>query len=223
MIFTKQCRKITSRVFKTQISWSNSSLKYSNSWAGKQKLSTWNSHRTRVYHTRVPSLHFFFLICFCRVFLLYFSVLLLCFSILHSPPLFFNFVFSTPNLCSNRFAFFGSTFSNWDRSAFSRSFFFLWIWFFGSSYCLHLHLILQILLEFEKLEIHVDKLLHLSTRTRVFEAQFCHRTRASKTRDASFLHGFKTLLTNNILSQTYASLQITSSNQYGLKLNEWLR
>ena len=109
-------------------------------------------------------------------------------------------------------------------SVFSRSFFFfLQNWFFGSSNCLHLHLILQILLEFEKLEIHVDKLLHLSTRTWVFEARFCHQTRASKTRDASFLHGFKTLLTNNILSQTYASLQITSSNQYGLKLNEWLR
>ena len=45
----------------------------------------------------------------------------------------------------------------------------------------------------------MDKLLHLST-----------RTRASQTRDASFLNGFKTLLTNDILSQNYASLQITS-------------
>ena len=69
---------------------------------------------------------------------------------------------------------------------------------------------LQILLESKKLEFYVDKLLHLSTRTRVFEARFCHQTQVSKTRDASFLNGFKTLLTNDILSQNYASLQITS-------------
>ena len=56
----------------------------------------------------------------------------------------------------------------------------------------------------------MDKLLHLSTRTWVFEARFCHRTWVSKTWDASFLHGFKTLLTNDILSPHSASLQIPS-------------
>ena len=52
----------------------------------------------------------------------------------------------------------------------------------------------------------MDKLLHLNTRTRVFEARFFRRTWASKTWDASFLNGFKILLTNDILSQNYASL-----------------
>ena len=138
----------------------------------------------------------------------------LCFSILCSPmffnsaSLFFSSTFSTSNLCSDRFVFFGSAFSSLDRSAFSTPnicfsssnlrfsdhvFFFLWIWFFSSSD-------LQILLESKKLEFYVDKLLHLRTRTRVFEARFCHRTQVSKTRDASFLNGFKTLLTNDILS-----------------------
>ena len=106
-------------------------------------------------------------------------------------------------------------------------FFFLRIWFFSSSNHLHLHAfsisVLQIIfgsscvfqigssdhlrssdtsieLESKKLEFHVDKLLHLSTRTRVFEAQVCHQTQASQTRDVSFLNDFKTLLTNNILS-----------------------
>ena len=69
-------------------------------------------------------------------------------------------------------------------------------------------------LESEKLKFHVDKLLHLSTRTWVFDAQICRRNRASQTRDASFLNDFKTLLTNDILSQNYASLQITSDNWY---------
>ena len=39
---------------------------------------------------------------------------------------------------------------------------------------LHLHLCSSIELESEKLKFHVNKLLHLSTRTRVLEAQFCH-------------------------------------------------
>ena len=118
-------------------------------------------------------------------------------------------------------------------------FFFLRIWFFSSSNHLHLHAfsrsVLQIIfrsscvfqigssdhlrssdtsieLESKKLEFHVDKFLHLSTKTQVSEARFCHRTWVSKTRDASFLYGFKTLLTNNILSPHSASLQIPSTN-----------
>ena len=102
-----------------------------------------------------------------------------------------NSSFSIFQFCS-----FGSAFYFSDRSTFSKSlffffgfvfsisfflFFFLLIWFFGSSD--HLHLYLRSLdtsieLEFEKLEFHVDKLLHLSTRTRVFEARFCHLTQA---------------------------------------------
>ena len=69
-------------------------------------------------------------------------------------------------------------------------------------------------LESEKLKFHVDKLLHLSTGTWVFDAQIYRQNRASQTRDASFLNDFKTLLTNDILSQNYASLQITSDNWY---------
>ena len=54
-----------------------------------------------------------------------------------------------------------------------------------------------------------QKYVHVSNRSRVFKAQFLHRTQVSKTRDASFLNGFKTLLTSNILSSHYASLQIS--------------
>jgi len=49
----------------------------------------------------------------------------LCFSVLRSPLFFsfaslcFRYAFSTPNLCSNRFAFFGSAFSSSDYSGFS--------------------------------------------------------------------------------------------------------
>ena len=53
-----------------------------------------------------------------------------------------------------------------------------------------------------------QKYLHVSNRSRVFEARFLHRTRVSKTRDASFLNDFKTLLINDILSPHYASLHI---------------
>ena len=95
VMFAKQCEKIASWVFKTRVSWSNSSLQCSSSWVGKQKLSTWNPRRTRV-----PPLHFFFLICFCRVFLLCFSILLLCFSVLHSPlQIFVQIILRSLDLC----------------------------------------------------------------------------------------------------------------------------
>ena len=44
----------------------------------------------------------------------------------------------------------------------------------NSSDHLHLHLCSSIELESEKFKFHVNKLLHLSTRTRVLEARFCH-------------------------------------------------
>ena len=58
-------------------------------------------------------------------------------------------------------------------------FFFLWIQFISSSNRAFFFIrifVLQILLKSKKLEFHMDKLLHLNTRTRVFEARFCHRT-----------------------------------------------
>ena len=143
--------------------------------------------------------------------------------------IFFNSSFSTPNLYSDHFAFFESVLFNSDRSVFSTPN----LCFSSSnlrfSYCIFqivssssfgsvcsvlqtifiFTFVLQILLESKKLEFHVNKLLHLSNKTRVFEAWFCHRTRVSKTRYASFLNDFKTLLTNDILSPYYASLQIS--------------
>ena len=65
------------------------------SWAVKQKLSTWNPRRTRVYNTWVPSLHFFFLICFCRFFLLCFSD---CRSAHSDLPSVFQIFLLSPNL-----------------------------------------------------------------------------------------------------------------------------
>ena len=53
-----------------------------------------------------------------------------------------------------------------------------------------------------------QKYLHVNNRARVFKARFL-QTRVSKTWDASFLNSFKTLLTNDILSPHYASLQIS--------------
>ena len=46
-------------------------------------------------------------------------------------------------------------------------------------------------------------------RTRVFEAQFLHRSRASKARDVILLNSFQFLLTNYKVWQTHATLQIT--------------
>ena len=116
-------------------------------------------------------------------------------------------------------AFFGLTFSSSDRSAFSTPnlcfsssnlrFSDLIFQIVSSSSFGSVSSVLQILLKSKKLDFHVDKFLHLSTKTRVSEARFCHRTRVSKTLDSSFLHGFKTLLTNDILSPHYASLQIS--------------
>ena len=117
-------------------------------------------------------------------------------------------------------AFFGSTFSSSDCSVFSTPnlcFSYLNLRFLNlifqivsSSSFGFVFSVLQILLESKKLEFHVDKFLNLSTKTRVFEARFCHWTRVSKTWDANFLYGFKTLLTNDILSLHSASLQIPS-------------
>jgi len=75
------------------------------------------------------------------------------FYVLHSKSLFLSF----------KSAFFESYFPD-------RVFFFLRICFLSSSDCLRLHL----LLESKKLEFHVYKFLHLSTKTQVFEARFCH-------------------------------------------------
>ena len=98
----------------------------------------------------------------------------LCFSILRSPlffsfaSIFFRFAFSTPNLCLDCFAFFGSAFSSSDCFAFSTPnlcfsssnmcfsnrifqivFFFLQIWFFSYSD-------FHILLESKKLKFFMD-------------------------------------------------------------------
>ena len=109
--------------------------------------------------------------------------------------------------CKSLFLFFEFVFF---RSYFpDRAFFFLRICFLSSSIIFIFILVLQILLESKKLELHVDKFLHLNSKTQVFKARFCHWTRVLKTWDASFLTGFKTLLTNNILSPHYASLQIS--------------
>ena len=45
--------------------------------------------------------------------------------------------------------------------------------------------------------------------TWVFRAWVCHRTWASRTRNASFLNGFKSVLTNKIVSKNYARWQIS--------------
>ena len=141
-----------------------------------------------------------------------------------STPLFRSVAFFGSTPLFRLVAFFESTFSSSDHSTFSianlcfsssnlyfsnRAFFFLRICFLSSSIIFIFILVLQILLESKKLELHVDKFLHLNSKTRVFKARFCHWTRVLKTWDASFLTGFKTLLTNNILSPHYASLQIS--------------
>ena len=46
-------------------------------------------------------------------------------------------------------------------------------------------------------------------KTRVFEAWFLHWTRASKAWDVILLNSFQFLLTNNIVWQTHATMQIT--------------
>ena len=107
-------------------------------------------------------------------------------------------------------AFFELTFSSSDRSAFSTPnlcFSYLNLRFLNlifqivsSSSFKFVFFVIQILIESKKVEFHVDKFLHLNTKTRVSKTWFCHRTQVSKTRDASFLYGFKTLLTNDILS-----------------------
>ena len=56
-------------------------------------------------------------------------------------------------------------------------------------------------LEFKKLKFHVDKLLHISTKTRVLKAQVCHQTQVSMTWYVSFLNSFKTMLTNEIVDK----------------------
>ena len=48
-----------------------------------------------------------------------------------------------------------------------------------------------------------------AVRTWVFRAWVCHRTWASRTRNASFLNGFKSVLTNKIVSKNYARWQIS--------------
>ena len=108
-----------------------------------------------------------------------------------------RFAFSTPNFC---------------LSFLNLRFLDLIFQIVSSSSFRYVFSVLQILLESKKLELHVDKFLHLSTKTRVSEARFCHRTQVSKTQDASFLYGFKTLLTNDILSPHSVSLQILSTN-----------
>ena len=45
-MFVKQYGKIASQVFKTRVSWENSSLKCSTSSSGKEKLPRWNPRRT---------------------------------------------------------------------------------------------------------------------------------------------------------------------------------
>ena len=53
--------------------------------------------------------------------------------------------------------------------------------------------------------------------TRVFRTWVCHQTRASQTRDASFLNGFKSVLTNKIVSKNYARWQISPPPLLGLE------
>ena len=73
-----------------------------------------------------------------------------------------------------------------------------------------------------KTRVPCGKTLSISTiKTRVFKAQFFHRTRASKSLDVIFLIYFLFLLTNYIVWQTPAILKITSSkNIKELRLHE---
>ena len=74
---------------------------------------------------------------------------------------------------------------------------------------LHCHLCSSSSLELKSLRL--EYLSISATRTRVLEAWFFHRTRATQAQDVIFLISFKFLLTNYILWQTAAILQITSS------------
>ena len=168
------------------------------SWADKQKLSTWNLslyYSSFTIPDRSPSFAHLLSHLLLQIFL-YSSSSSSTSLDLRSPDLYFSSLdlhFPDHVLCSS--------------SSFE----------FGSSVLvllLHLHLRLRssdtsIEFEFEKLKFHVNKLFLLSTRTWVFEAGVCHQTRASQTQDASFLNGFKTVLTNRTIFKNYASWQIS--------------
>ena len=108
---------------------------------------------------------------------------------------------------------------------FCSSKFFLWfwlpIWFFNFSSLLSAGSFIE--LKFEKLEFHVDILLQLSTRTRVFETRICNWTRASKTQDASFQFCFHRMLTYYIDSHNYTSWKINFKKVTFIKKKKELR
>lgn len=118
--------------------------------------------RTQVPPFQIISLlplHFFFLICFCRF--------CLCFSDCSAPLdllSVFQIILCSPDLC-----FFSSNLRFLDRVLCSSSF------FESGSLVLVLHLRssdTSMELESEKLEFHMDKLLHLSTRTQISKVEF---------------------------------------------------
>ena len=99
--------------------------------------------------------------------------------------------------------------------------FWLPIWFINSSSLSSVDSFIE--LKFEKLEFHVDILLQLSTRTRVFETRICNWTRASKTQDASFQFCFHRMLTYYIDSHNYTSWKINFKKVTFIKKKKELR